>query len=267
MKITGIYIYPIKSMGGIRLETATVEREGLQHDRRWMLLDANDQFITQRQVPELALIQGSLSNAGILLSHKNGQHGQVELPFDEEPDSPPFPVKVWSDEVAARAVSGTVNEWLSDALKTRCGLVKIETNAMRYSLKGKGGKYVSFADTHPLLLAGSASLYELNSRMETPLPMTRFRPNLVFDGGKPFEEDTWKAFSIGQVQFKNMGLCDRCKVTLIDPETGKTTGAEPLRTMDTFRKMDGKVFFGVWGTLLREDEKATIRVGDLISGN
>jgi uncharacterized protein YcbX len=266
MKLTDIYIYPIKSMGGIRLEAANLLREGLEHDRRWMLVDSSGNFLTQRQVPELVLIQGRMGATGILLSHKNGQYGEVELPFEDMPDSPPFPVKVWNDEVAASTLGGPVAEWLCDVLKIKCELVRIEKNAMRYSLKGQGGKYVSFADKHPFLIAGEASLAELNRRMEAPVPMSRFRPNLVFSGGKAFIEDTWQEFSIGQARFKSMGLCARCKVTLVDPESGRSSGAEPLRTLDAFRKMGNEVFFGVWAMRQGADEGLCIRIGDEVVG-
>lgn len=266
MHLTGISIYPIKSLGGISLTEADVQREGLRHDRRWMLLDDAGHFLTQRKLPEMALLQTALTGDRLQVTHRNGHAGTLEFLLDQTEASPGFPVQVWDDEVAARAVGGGVDEWFSDALRTPCQLVRIEENAMRYDLTGKGGKYVSFADSQPFLLIGEGSLEELNRRLETPSPMDRFRPNLVFSGGQPFCEDEWAHFTIGGVHFKNVKPCGRCTVTTIDQETGRPTGAEPLRTLATFRKTGNAVNFGMLAARIGTAGGQVIRLGDDISG-
>ncbi len=266
MHLTGIFIYPIKSLGGISLTESTVQREGLQFDRRWMLLDATGQFLTQRKLPEMALLQPAIKGDRLRVTHRNGHSGMLEFFLDQTEDSPAFPVRVWDDEVAARSVGGDADEWFSQALRTPCQLVRIEENAMRYDLKSKGGKYVSFADGHPFLIVGEASLEDLNRRLDTPLPMNRFRPNLVFSGGQPFEEDTWANFTIGSVHFKNVKPCIRCTVPTIDQQTGKVAGAEPLRTLATFRKVGNEVKFGMNVALPETQGEAIIRLGDEIAG-
>ena len=266
MHLTGIFIYPIKSLGGISLTESTVQREGLRHDRRWMLLDAAGHFLTQRKLPEMALLQTAIDGNRLRVTHRDGHAGTLEFLLDQTEDSPGFPVRVWDDEVAARAVGGDADEWFSDALRTPCQLVRIEENAMRYDLKGKGGKYVSFADSQPFLILGEASLEELNRRLDAPLPMNRFRPNLVFSGGQPFGEDDWAHFTIGNVHFKNVKPCIRCTIPSIDQLTGRATGAEPLRTLGTFRKAGNQVNFGMNAALPDTQGEAVIRVGDEISG-
>ncbi len=266
MHLTGIFIYPIKSLGSISLTEATVQREGLQYDRRWMLLDAAGNFLTQRNLPEMALLQPSIEGNRLRVTHRNGHAGTLEFFLDQPEDFPGFPVQVWDDEVAARSVGGDADEWFSQALRTPCQLVRIEENAMRYDLTGKGGKYVSFADSQPFLIIGEASLAELNRRLDTPLPMARFRPNLVFTGGLPFAEDDWAHFTIGDVHFKNVKPCGRCTVTTIDPATGQVAGAEPLRTLNTFRKVGNQVNFGMNAALPDTQGEAVIRVGDEITG-
>lgn len=266
MTLTDIFIYPIKSLGAIRLGKATVQREGLQHDRRWMLLGADGKFLTQRGLPEMALLQPSLRPDRLSVSHSEKDFGSIEIPFDAT-DGPPLPVQVWDDEVAAHYVSREADEWFSDALGQSCQLVRIEENAMRYSLKGKGGKYVSFADGQPFLVIGEASLTDLNRRLSEPVPMSRFRPNLVFDGALPYAEDGWQKFSIGSVQFEMVKPCGRCTVTTIDQETGSKTGDEPLRTLGTYRQDGKNVNFGMRARLAEGQAGAEVRMGDAVVGS
>ena len=190
MHLTDLIIYPVKSLGGIHLQSATVQREGLEYDRRWMLLDGEGHFLTQRKVPEMALIKPGISNGHLSFHHANRSENKITIPVDAT-DGPSLPVQVWKDQVAARPVAKEVDEWFSDTLGFKCELVRIEENAMRYDISGSGGKYVSFADSQPFLIIGEKSLEDLNRRLELPVPMNRFRPNMVFSGGTAFVEDTW----------------------------------------------------------------------------
>lgn len=265
MHLTDIYLYPIKSLGGIRLEAATVQREGLQHDRRWMLLDADGKFMTQRTVPEMALLKPSLQPDTLRIAHADGRAGHLDIPFDEV-DSPPFAVQVWDDELAARSVNRQADAWLSEALGQSCQLVRTEPGAIRYSLKGQGGKYVSFADAQPYLIIGEGSLADLNRRLDRPVPMSRFRPNFVFAEGQAYVEDSWEIFALGEVHFENVKPCGRCSLTSVDQVTGKKMGQEPLRTLGTYRMAGNSVNFGMLAKLAVGQGEATVRVGDRVMG-
>jgi len=156
-----------------------------------------------------------------------------------------LPVQIWDDQVEAFEVNPVYSNWFSQELKINCKLVYFpESNRRdvdpRYA---SAGEEVSLADAYPCLIIGQSSLNDLNSRLEIPLPMKRFRPNFVFTGGEPFEEDEWKNFSIGKNRFAAVKLCSRCVLTTVDPETG-IIGKEPLVTLATFRKRDSKIVFG-----------------------
>jgi uncharacterized protein len=170
-------------------------------------------------------------------------------------------VQVWSSRVAA-LVHDAGSAWLSDALGRRCQLVYMPDDVERAvnPLRGRPGDVVSFADGYPFLLIGQGSLDDLNGRMSAPLPMIRFRPNLVVEGAAAFAEDGWPRVRIGAVTFRNVKPCDRCVMTTVDPETGNK-GAEPLRTLATYRAWGGAVWFGV--NLIAENT-GTLRVGDAV---
>lgn len=263
MHLTDIIIYPVKSLGGIHLSESLVQREGLQYDRRWLLLGADGKFITQRTVPEMALVRPHISDGYLSFTHTEKNYGEIKIEVGEN-DGPAMPVQVWSDEVAARPVSKKVDEWFSEVFGFRCELVRIEENAMRHNLKGKGGKFVSFADKQPFLIIGEKSLEDLNSRMESPVPMNRFRPNFVFAGGAPYSEDTWGEYNIGDILLENTKPCDRCMLTTIDQKKGEKTGGEPLHTLNTYRKNGNNVDFGMRAKVVEGQPDVIVKVGDEI---
>lgn len=242
LRLTEIWIYPVKSLGGIRLKDAAVLNKGLQYDRRYMLVDEHNQFITQRSVHELALFKLSFSKEGFVVSFKEDK---IELPFRPEQIDAPTSVAIWDDQVQAAEVGPKFNDWFSKHLKFNCRLVYFPEENERLVDRDfvSGDEQVSFADGYPYLIVGQSSLDDLNSKLDEPVPMNRFRPNFVFEGAEPFEEDSWVNFTIGANRFKGVKLCARCVLTTVNQETG-TSGVEPLATLFSYRKVGSKVNFG-----------------------
>ncbi len=243
--LSEIWIYPIKSLGGISLDSAKVEKRGLQYDRRWMLVDENGQFLTQRKFSKMALLQVELLDNGLKVYYKKDKNISIEIPFNAEALEH-LQVQVWDDECAAFTISESINQWFSDILEKKCRLVYMPNNTNReIDIRYKKSKtdVVSFADGYPILVIGQAALNHLNGKLDNPIPMNRFRPNLVFTGGLPNEEDNWKSFSIGKAQFHGVKPCARCNVTTINQKTGEA-GKEPLKTLATYRKVGKKILFG-----------------------
>jgi len=244
LRLQDIFIYPIKSLGGIRMEEAIVEERGFQHDRRWMLVDQSGRFVSQREFPMLSLLQVELETAGLRVFPKKQPDLNLFIPFNLS-EGTEIPVVIWDDRVIAQIVSKSVGRWFSDFLGFEVDLVKMPELAQRkvdarYAVNFES---VSFADGMPYLIIGQASLDELNTRLVQPVPMNRFRPNLVFSGGAPFIEDEIRKIRIGTLDFQLVKPCARCVLTTINQETG-AGGKEPLKTLATYRTVGNKVMFG-----------------------
>ncbi|MBG8552169.1 MOSC domain-containing protein [Hymenobacter guriensis] len=260
--LSDLYIYPVKSLGGIRVTEAEVTARGLRHDRRWLIVDHRNQFMTQRQHADMALLQVSPAYNGFLLSHRQRPELlPLYVPFEATPERTLF-VTIWDDMVFAWRGSREADEWLSAALGRECRLVYMSDMVVRpvEPELNPADAVVSFADGYPFLLAGTEALAELNSRLPEPVPMNRFRPNLVFEGGTPWEEDSWHEFRVGELAFRAVRACGRCVMTTIDQQTAQK-GAEPLRTLASYRTQGGKVMFGQNVT---GPGQGTLRVGDAV---
>jgi uncharacterized protein YcbX len=257
--LVGIRIYPIKGLRGDEHDSAFVEPRGLRHDRRWMLVDADGAFLSQRSNPELALFHVSAGPEKLDISRPC--FGSIRGPL--VPSGTERQVTVWRNTLSARQVSADVDEWFSEALGQAVSLVAMTKESDRPVNPdfAKQGDQLSFADGFPLLLANITSLEDLNARMGLPLPMNRFRPNLIVQHSAPWTEDGWKRIRVGSVRFRVAKPCGRCLVTTTDQETGER-GVEPLRTLATFRQVDQQVNFGM---NLIPDGVGEIRVGDLVS--
>ena len=262
MKVSQINIYPIKSLGGIDLSEAKVEVSGFEFDRNWMLVDQNGKFLSQRKHPQMALLQVEIQENSLLVYHKSKPWEKIEIAYGEK-SGKSLKSTIWDDSLHALHVADAVDRWFSERLNMDCSLVKLDRNNKRFidKIYQVNNEYVSFADGMPYLIIGQASLDSLNSRLDKPLPMSRFRPNLVFSGDTPFIEDDWSYFQIGEVKFKVTKPCARCVMTTIDQETG-TKGTEPLQTLSEFRKVDGKILFGQNLIALNQ---GCISVGDKIN--
>jgi len=260
LTLSEINIYPIKSLGGISLHSSEVEERGLKYDRRWVLVDETNTFFTQRDFPEMALIKVAVEQEGLKLRHKTKNIEPLSIPFSFR-HSKKDKVVIWEDTVVGEFYSREIDEWFSDIIGIKCHLVKMPESTKRIVDETYAkNKIVSFADAFPFLIIGQASLDDLNSRMEVPLPMNRFRTNFVFTGGNPFEEDNWKKFKINDVKFEAVKPCARCVITTTNQETAERLH-EPLLTLSKFRKIDNKVVFGM--NLVCEST-GTVWVGDKI---
>ena len=259
MRVQDIYIYPIKSLGGIRVKEAVLREKGFEHDRRFMLVDEQGHFLSQRKHPQMALLQTQLTDDGITVFRKDNTSERVEVPFEPVSDTT-ISVTIWEDRVEARLVDEEISCWFSDLLNMKTNLVFMPENARR-ELKAKyavKNETVSFADGMPYLLISQASLDDLNSRLDQPVPMDRFRPNIVISGATAFQEDEWDVVQMGDARFKITKPCARCVMTTVDQKLG-TKGKEPLTTLASYRKVDGSVLFGQ-NMLLLDGKK--LRVGD-----
>lgn len=259
LRISELFVYPIKSLGGISLTSARVTDRGFEHDRRWMLVNERGQFMTQRTTAELALFSAEVRLDGLLVSNKNARDS-ILIPFS--PSAETMMVEVWGDRCRGNIVSNEVNDWFSDHLSSKCSLVYM-TDATRRRVDGRyaqNKEITSFSDAYPFLIIGQSSLNDLNARMGEALPINRFRPNIVFTGGQPFEEDTWAHFNSNGIDFFGVKLCARCVMTTINQEEA-VKGKEPLKTLATYRMKDKKIFFGQ--NIIHKGE-GLVHVGDSI---
>lgn len=242
--LSEIWIYPIKSLGGIRLTEVMAQERGLQYDRRWMIVNNEGYFLTQRTMHQMALIEVEKEINGFKVRHRTFPGNEFIVPF--QPISrEPITVKVWEDEVEAVTVSDEADTLLSEWLGQPVRLVMMPDWASRpvdpdYALNGEN---VSFADGYPVLVIGQSSLDDLNEKLDQPVTMQRFRPNLVIEGSEPYAEDNWRELRIGKTMFRGVKPCSRCVLTTLDPLTGKK-GEEPLKTLATYRKRNNKIYFG-----------------------
>lgn len=241
--VTALIYYPIKSCRGCKVDEIEVQRMGLANDRRLMVIGPDGRFLTQRDVPRLALVTPTLSPEGLLLSAP----GMDSLALQLRTGGPTRPVDIWKSRGMPAIDQGEAPaEWFSALLGRPVRLVRLAEGHRRiinekYAVHPDD--HTGFADGYPILLASEDSLADLNARLQTPVPMNRFRPNLVVRGCKPFAEDTWKRIRIGEVHLAVVKPCARCVVTTIDQET-LALGREPLETLATYRKEEKGVMFG-----------------------
>ena len=263
MRISEINIYPIKSLKGISMTEAEVEDRGFEHDRRWMLVDENNKFITQREFPVMARIDVSIGIEGLGITFEGDR---IFVPAVPPANGKPKRVTVWDSSVKSEFYPEDIYKWFSEILGIKCRLAAMTEISDRkvspfYAVR-KFKDVVSFADGYPYLLIGQGSLMDLNARLVQPVPMNRFRPSLVVEGSDPFAEDTWKRIRVGSTEFHIVKPCGRCVMTTIDQSRGEKTGTEPLKTLASYRTKRGKVLFGQ--NLIAEAPGGTVRVGDEI---
>lgn len=263
LQVSRLFIYPVKSLGGISVNSALLAERGFQYDRRWMLIDAQDQFMTQREYPQMALMQTNITDEGISLFHMDNIHERVVIPFYTYSQDK-IMVQVWDDHCEAVFVSKEIDRWISARLQVACRLVFMPDDSIRkvdtrYAVHEKN--ITSFSDGYPLLLVSQSSLDDLNSRLAKPLSMNRFRPNLVISGANPYEEDEMEDFVIRGIHFYGVKLCARCAITTQNQDSLER-GKEPLKTLATYRQKDGKVWFGQ--NVVYNNGGVSLKIGDRI---
>ena len=241
LRVSGLYRYPVKSLGGEAFSSLEVGARGPELDRHWMVVDADGRFITQRQQPRMCLIQARMGRDQALWL---AAPGMPEIRVGEGL-AERLEVRVWEDVLSASVAGPAADRWLSDFLALPCRLVSLPDDEARPVDPDYADPpdQVGFADGFPFLLISQASLDDLNSRLETPLPMLRFRPNLVVSGCEPYAEDGWRRLRIGGLEFHVAKPCSRCRIPTIDPATAQRS-AEPLRTLKGYRRRDNKIYFG-----------------------
>jgi len=279
LTLSDLYLYPIKSLGGISVPEAVVDEKGFRHDRRFMLVTPSGNFMTQRTNHHMALIDVAIDWSGeprsgepvdsLRVWHRNRPDNVLTLPLTVSPDASgeTILVSIWdSENVPAALVSPEADRWFSDALDKPCRLVFMPDSTRRpidpaYDRPGEQGRpsAVSFADGYPYLLIGQASLNDLNQRLPQPVGMLRFRPNMVVRGSLPYDEDAWQQFRIGGLNFYGVKPCARCVLTTIDPATGQK-GHEPLHTLAQYRRWKHKILFGQ-NVLAEAETSGLLRVG------
>jgi len=258
MHVTELHFYPLKSARGIPLREMSLDGRGPAGDRRWMLVDMAGAFLSQRALPRMALIAVAGGSPDLVCSAPGMPPLRVAPP--PAGSSQRISAQLWNDEVDVQLAGDSAHAWFSQFLGFPCRLVYQPDDAFRqvnriYAAQGVG---VSLADGFPLLLIAQASLDDLNRRLEYPVEMRRFRPNLVVAGSKPLEEDGWRQIRVGEVEFVIAKPCARCSIPTVDPETGEF-GKEPMRTLATYRRRASEVFFG-WNII--PAAPGAIRVGD-----
>lgn len=264
MKVTALYVYPVKGLKGIAPGVARCTALGLEHDRRWMVVDPSGEFLTQRDLPRMATVWTDLAANALELSAPDRE--PVQVPFGIGGEA--MRVRVWNSLCDAVAVSAEADRWLSEYLGEACRLVHLPESSVRLSNPDYAGpgRRVGFADGYAHLVIGQASLDDLNQRLAAKghpaLPMNRFRPNIVVAGGAPYAEDGWGDLRIGTATLRGVKPCGRCQVTTTDQSTGEVRGPEPLATLATYRdSTEFGVKFGMNCVTIAEGE---IRVGDAL---
>jgi uncharacterized protein len=246
--VTQINIFPVKGLAGISLSSSGVTTRGLKYDRRFMVIDSDHEFVSQREVPKMATVWTELIDGQIELAAPD----RDAVSFDAEPAARPTrTVRVWSSHVHAHTVSAAADEWLSDYLGFDARLVYMPDSSERRCSPeyAKNGEIVSFADGYPILIASEDSLADLNTRIAanggSAVPINRFRANIVVSGAAPWAEDNWGDFTIGGATLRAVKPCSRCQVTTTDQASGEVRGPEPLRTLSSFRQTAKGPKFGV----------------------
>jgi uncharacterized protein YcbX len=261
MVVAELHVFPVKGLAGHAQPSALVEPWGLQHDRRWLVVDRNGRFQTQRVAPRMAVIESSVTAEGIRLSHPD--HGAIDIAVPGA-DAARMMVTVWRNSFPAALASEAASDWIGAVLGQDFRLVHMHDTAARpisrtYALRDET---VSFADGYPVLLTSLGSLADLNARLARPVPISRFRGNIVVEGAEGWAEDGWRVIRIGGAVFRVVKPCDRCIVTTIDQATGlRPDRTEPLRTLGVFRHDENGIMFG---QNLIPSELGRIAVGDRV---
>lgn len=251
-----LWIFPIKSIGGMRVDSAMALPEGFQNDRRWMLIDENGQFVTQREHFNLSTFSSTIADNKLIISH-NGD--TIDTPLDQiTPD--PIRVQVWSSKLKAQEVSPDISNWFSTKLSMKVSLVKMTDISKRPKplFVPPYKTTLSFADGYPYLILGEESMNELNSKLDQPVLADRFRANIITSSSIAHEEDEWKELNAGNAQLKVIKPCARCVMITVNQQTGET-GKEPLKTLAGYREKRNKIYFGANAICTKD---GMISVGD-----
>lgn len=261
-----ILIYPVKSCGPIELEAADVDALGFVGDRRWVVVDERNNFVSQRMLPSMALIKPKLVDGKLFLDAPG--HSTLAVPAPE-PSAPHVFVNLWGDVTETVLLSEACSTWLSSVLGRPVRLAHTLPPGQHHrpvdsKFDPTGKAHAAFSDGFPFLLLSQESVVELNKRLAKPVSDLNFRPNIVVQGCRAFEEDCWQGLLIAGQHFECVKPCSRCTVPTVDPATGKRDPAvEPLKTLRTFRAVNEAVMFGQ--NVIFHGASGRVRVGDTVT--
>lgn len=265
LTIASLHVYPIKGAAGCAPERWTTDERGLRHDRRFMVVAADGTLITQREVPALARVRATIRGASMEI--EAGDRVTVAAAPDE---GEPMTVRVWDDEVPVIAPSADADLLLSEALGRRCRLLFQPESTERWTAEKRGLplRRFSVADAAPVLVLALGAMDELNERLAAngaaPVGADRFRPNITVRGGRRGEDDAWTSMGVGALRLRLATRCKRCQVVTIDQASGAPTGAEPLRTLASYRREGDGIVFGRHALV---DVPGTVAVGDAVDAS
>lgn len=241
--LTDIFIYPLKSARGIRVDEVEVGELGAELDRRWMVVREDGSVVSQRDEPRLSLLEVEVEGDHLRVRGEDREGGPLRVPLGA-PTGEEVSVTILKSRVVTRDAGAAAAAWFTGYLGRSVRLVGVASSTVRPVNPRYGpGSRTSLTDGYPFLLVSAESLEELNRRLPSPVGMDRFRPNLIVRGGAPHAEDRWRRFRIGDIPFEVVKPCSRCAATTVDPRRGRR-GKEPLRTLSAYRRISGKVFFG-----------------------
>ncbi len=267
LKIKKLYIYPIKSCRGLKISTTNIQKIGFKYDRSFAVINSKNEILTARENSKLLNISSEINNDTLTLSTYGIPSISIDLNkilIDK------IDIKIFNDSANAKIVGHQTDAWLSHTLEEKCQLVSIDSEQLRKmksKYNGKENDFISFSDISPIHLISEESLKDLNSKLESPVTIDNFRPNILVSGSLAYEEDNWSSVTIGDCEFEVTLRTPRCIFTTIDPITTKTDSKqEPLRTLSKYRKVDNNVNFGIY---LTPKKIGVINITDTIktSGN
>ena len=264
IEVTGIYVYPVKSLRGVRLDDAPLENGRLVGDRNWLLTDSAGRFMHMRDYPQMARVEATITGKGIALRTDGMPVLEIDRPaFSAAASNSVTHVRLWRRSAPVIAVAPEADGWFTRALGVRCRLMAFVPEAPALNVPPYE-VHSSLQDATPFHLTAEESLADLNARMAAPIPMNRFRPNVVVRGAAPYAEDRWRTISIGDTVLRWIKPCTRCVATTTDQETGERASREPLYTLARYRRLGSEVAFGhylvadTWGDRLRVGDRVTV---------
>jgi len=263
MQLTGIFIYPVKSLRGVGLADAPLVDGRLVGDRTWLLVNKFGRFMHMRDYPQMARVEATITERGLTVRTDTMPSLEIERPYGSVRESAVTHVRLWRRSAPVVAVGADADEWFTHALGVACRLMAFVPEASALDVPSYE-VHSSLQDATPFHLTTEESLADLNARMATPIPMNRFRPNLVVRGAAPYAEDRWKAIAIGDTVLRWIKPCTRCVATTTDQETGERKGRDPLLTLAQYRRLGAAVVFGhylvadTWGERLRVGDAVTV---------
>jgi len=246
VRVHSLYIYPIKSLQGIKLEQADLTKRGFKYDRHWMLIDEQGRFLSQRECADMAKIHTKLEKNHLRVS-ADPVAEDLLIPLNDHQETQ-LTVTIWGDTCNATQVSLQANLWFSELLRMHCKLVYLPQKEIRQvdPNHAKNNEQVGFADGYPLLVVSLESLKQLNTKLSSPVDITQFRPNIVIENCEAHAEDNWENIQINGIDILLPKPCSRCNIPAINQQTAEPV-PDMLKTLASYRRKDRKILFGMNG--------------------